>query len=63
MTEQVKVLIEVQNGCLISVLSDTALDVRVVDYDSLEDGDPAFGRMFADDTPLLEFMATATGQY
>lgn len=56
MSEPVKVVIEVKGGYVVAVLSGIDLDVRIVDYDNQEDGDPVLGRMFSDDTFVGDFM-------
>ncbi|MFA6063840.1 MAG: hypothetical protein WC736_14730 [Gallionella sp.] len=60
--ESVKVVIEVRGGCVVSVMSGIPLDAVVIDHDDFGpfDRPAAFGRMFADDTLVSDFMCASS---
>lgn len=60
---QPKVVIEVRGGVITSVISDSDLDIRLVDYNTPENGDPTLGRTFDDGSFISELIASGRKVY
>lgn len=61
--KKVRVVIEVRGGVVTAVIADGELDVRLVDYDSPESGDPTLGYMFNDGSFISDLIMSGKEVY